>query len=365
MVDPIQLEEAILGIITSFSVDDWVSFTIGQMRNRLQEANTTLGTFSDGEVVDCICSLEGAVLIAARKFSGSTMIPFTRNRSSEDYYRHQFFSIGSFQLKITHEGRKVLMRKEAQSKEVSTSPSTADEMDDRLPLYRRKVFDTDIERTARETLNSGIPLALVMIDVDRFKQINDTHGHPMGDEVLLAVSGTISKRAQGKGKAYRYGGEEMAILLPNYAKMEAAALAETIRLQLERSQMTAKKLTVTASFGVAAIPEDARDGAELLRLADAALISAKQRGRNLVRAVGDPDAMEESRVAKRKQPTSNVLTEEQELAIRKAFFRGQTPECPKDGAFLRVKELGEVGYKTPSLLVVCPECGMQEVLSGA
>jgi diguanylate cyclase (GGDEF)-like protein len=217
----------------------------------------------------------------------------------------------------------------------------------------------------KEAIESGFPLSLVMIDVDKFKQVNDTHGHPIGDDLLLAIATTIANRARGKGKAYRYGrGDEMAILLPNYSKMEAAALAETIRIEFERSRITDKKLTVTASFGVAAVPEDAQVGKDLLNLADSSLLSAKKLGRNLVRAVGDVDEPKESPAPRRKQPTSEALSGEQEAAIRTTYFRGRTPECPKDGALLRVTEFKEVGFKTPSLLVNCPGCGLQVHIRG-
>src|ERR1700733_2835932 len=199
-----------------------------------------------------------------------------------------------------------------------------------------------------------------MVDVDKFKQFNDTHGHPVGDQVLIAVATTIAKRVQGKGKAYRYGGEEIAILLPNYSKVEASALAETIRLELERARRTEKNLAVTASFGVGELTDDAQGGQQLVQLSDDALRSAKQLGRNLVRAVGDTNEAQQSSTLRRKQPAPGVLSEQHQVAIRALHFHGQTPKCPTDGTPLRVKEFNEVGARTPTLLVICPGCGMQE-----
>ena len=358
MVDANSLEKAILGVILRVSRDDWASFSMGDLHNRLRECEGAVGTSSGGEIVDCLCSLEARSLITARKPQGATFVAFTRTMAADEQYRAQFFYNGSFGLKITHEGRKMIGHTE-----VKTTVSV-DEKDDRLPLYRRRVFDADLESAAKDTLASGFPFALIMIDLDKFKMVNDTHGHPTGDEVLLAVSTTIASRARGKGKAYRYGGEEMAILLLNYTKMEAIALAETIRVELERSRVTEKGLKVTASFGVASAPEDARSGKELLRCADNALISAKQRGRNLVRATGDTDEVKESRVPERKQPTPQVLSDDEQVAIRMTHFRGQRPECPKDGALLRIREYHTMDSKTPTLLVTCPGCGMAEMLSG-
>src|SRR5580698_2740769 len=111
MIDPIQLEETILNIIAGIRVDDWVSFTMGQLRNRLQDVSVTLATSSDSEIADCVCSLEARSLIAARKINGGSAAPFERTRSSEDHYRHPFFLIGPFELKTTHEARKLVAQR--------------------------------------------------------------------------------------------------------------------------------------------------------------------------------------------------------------------------------------------------------------
>jgi diguanylate cyclase (GGDEF)-like protein len=358
MVDPLQLEKMILMAISGVGPSEWVRFSMGGLRNRLADLDRSLGMPSDGEITDCIYSLHGRSLIHVRKYDTAGYVSLVRSISEP--YTAQFFGIGSFELKLNHEGRKKMIDRA----EVEVA-SSADAMDDRLPLFRRKVFDADLESAEKELHGSGLGFALVMIDIDKFKQVNDVHGHPTGDEVLMGVAAAISSRVAVKGKAYRYGGEEMAILLANYSRMEATTLAEMIRIDLERSQMSEKRLKVTASFGVAAAPEDARTGQEILALADAALLSAKKLGRNLVRAVGDSDKVTESRAPERKQPVPQGLSDEEQNAIRMTHFRGRTPECPKDGALLRVHEFQDMGSKTPTLLVSCPSCGMQEFLAGA
>jgi diguanylate cyclase (GGDEF)-like protein len=161
-----------------------------------------------------------------------------------------------------------------------------EELDDRLPLARRGAFDRELDLAVEEAKREQEPLALVMIDVDHFKGVNDEHGHPVGDEVLLAVADTIVNRATHKGKAYRYGGEEFALLLPSYSTEEAFGLAERIRKDIEQSTMSTKKLRVTASFGAASFPDHAGDAKRLLERADAALYWAKSAGRN---RVGTPE----------------------------------------------------------------------------
>lgn len=164
------------------------------------------------------------------------------------------------------------------------------ELDDRLPLQRPGSFDQDLTELARPHQRQGQPLALTMIDLDHFKLVNDRHGHPVGDEVLLGVAEMVVKRLGQKGRAYRYGGEEFALLLPNYSAEEACGLAERIRKDIESAEISSKKLKLTASFGVAAVPDHAADGKTLLLEADQALYRAKHGGRNQVRVSGELQA---------------------------------------------------------------------------
>lgn len=113
------------------------------------------------------------------------------------------------------------------------------------------------------------------------------HSLEIGNEVLIAVSNILNDRTRGKGKAYRYGGDEMVILLPNYFKPEAFTLAEIIRVEVAKSVFTTKELKVTITLGVGSLPEDAQDGKGLFNAANQALQSARNLGGNLVRAVGE------------------------------------------------------------------------------
>jgi diguanylate cyclase (GGDEF)-like protein len=360
MADPTQLENAILRIIRGLKVDDWVQLTLGTLRNRLSDVRTDLGSATDAEMVDCMYSLEARDLIAIRKSVNLTYVPFARPRAMEEMYRIQFFWHGSFELKITHEGKKVI----AEPVAILAVAPNIDEFDDLGFLFRKKLFEPDRERFVKEAMKDGFPLALVIIDVDNFGQFNKKHNLEVGDEVLKAVFKTVQNRTGTKGNAYRYGGDEIAILLPNYSKPEAIALAETMRVQVEESAATAKKLKVTITLGVAALPEDAHDGQRLFNAANEALLCAKKLGRNLVRAVGDPDEAEGIRTPTRKQPQSQKITEDQLRTIRMNHFRGGSPICPTDGALLRVKEFNDYGTKTPTLLVTCPGCGLQEFIMG-
>lgn len=172
-------------------------------------------------------------------------------------------------------------KQRARRAESNESPG-AGELDDRLPLARRRVFDHDLSEAAKSAGRDHQPLSLVMMDIDHFKKVNDSWGHPVGDEVLVEVATLVVERLAHKGRAYRYGGEEISLLLPTYSAEEAAGLAERIRKDLEARTLSSRKLRVTASFGVASIPDQSRDAKALLERADAALYEAKEGGRNRV-----------------------------------------------------------------------------------
>lgn len=175
-----------------------------------------------------------------------------------------------------------------QRKESDSPEPLPSDLDDRLPLNRRGAFDRELEEMVKEVKRTGETLSIAMIDIDHFKRVNDQYGHPVGDEVLLAVSELVIRRLTYKGKAYRYGGEEFALLLPNYSVEEAVGLAERIRRDIEEAIISSKSLKVTASFGVASVPEHATDPKTVVEKADAALYEAKNLGRNCVRFNGEP-----------------------------------------------------------------------------
>jgi len=240
------------------------------------------------------------------------------------------------------------------------------ELDDLLPLFRRKIFDADIVRFCDESQKNANGLVLLMIDIDHFKAINDNHGHPVGDEILIGTARLIVERVRGKGKAYRYGGEEFAVLLPNYTATEGIALAEVIRTQVEQTVFSEKKLNVTISIGLSATPEHATTPDDLLTKADAALYEAKGFGRNLVRIFGEPKPVDRQRVPDRKVAVPGGISDDDRESIRVNYFSNRRAECPKDGTGLRIlREFHEMGRRTPTIIIMCPVCGLQEMIHGS
>jgi two-component system cell cycle response regulator len=139
----------------------------------------------------------------------------------------------------------------------------------------------------------GHSLALVVVDIDHFKSINDTHGHAAGDTVLKEVAGRIANSIRTVDRAARIGGEEFALVLVQTDEASALRVAlRTIEL-VSKSPVAAGgglAITVTASAGVAILPADARTAKELFSVADKALYAAKEGGRNRVVKAGGEKA---------------------------------------------------------------------------
>lgn len=129
-------------------------------------------------------------------------------------------------------------------------------------------------------------LCVIFVDIDHFKSINDTFGHHIGDEVLQLVGREMLTRTTDRTRAYRLGGEEFCMVLRESSLPEGLALAEELRLSLERQQLAfdEKPLRLTASFGVACASLDSMDMDALMGAADEALYKAKHNGRNRVEA---------------------------------------------------------------------------------
>ncbi len=143
----------------------------------------------------------------------------------------------------------------------------------------RRVLDELLDQLTARHRRTGDGFSVVMVDVDRFKTINDTLGHATGDEVLRRVASTLRGQLRADETVARYGGEEFVVVLPGSDTAAAEAAAERLRLALHGIDEPA---AVTASFGVASLPGDARTGTEVLALADAALLRAKHEGRDRV-----------------------------------------------------------------------------------
>ena len=149
-------------------------------------------------------------------------------------------------------------------------------------LPNKRSIEETLKRMAAQATRSLTSLAAIMLDLDHFKKINDVYGHARGDEVLTAVGGAIKAALRDSDYAGRYGGEEFLILLPDTTRNGALITAERLLGAIANLRVATENVSVTASLGVALMPDDADSSEDLFRLADRALYAAKQAGRNCI-----------------------------------------------------------------------------------
>ena len=175
-------------------------------------------------------------------------------------------------------------------------------------LYNRAVTDSLISLYSKRHFFNELPiymeiskryrtnLSLVIFDIDHFKNVNDTYGHPAGDMVLKEIASVLKQTLKATSTAYRYGGEEIAIILPQTSKSQAETFAERLRKKIENNPFilsAGQEIKITISLGVAEYKpaaahtgephpsgRDVQDFKEFISKADKALYRAKQKGRN-------------------------------------------------------------------------------------
>jgi diguanylate cyclase (GGDEF)-like protein len=154
--------------------------------------------------------------------------------------------------------------------------------DDLTGLYNHRFLVDSLDQQVALAERLGAPLAILMLDIDHFKLLNDTHGHQAGDLALTTFARTLVGNVRRADLAARYGGEEFVVVMPNTSAAEAFMVAEKIRLAVAATDVTlpgGMPVRLGVSIGVAAFPENARSAGELFSLADAALYRAKRTGR--------------------------------------------------------------------------------------
>ena len=148
-------------------------------------------------------------------------------------------------------------------------------------LANRRRFERQLEREVARTARHGRPFSLITIDIDHFKQVNDTYGHEAGDEAIKTLARVLQQGTRGIDLAARIGGEEFAVILTETNLSGAVEVAERLRVTLKSIEIQSVG-QIAASFGVAECPSQAETARELVARADAALYEAKREGRDRV-----------------------------------------------------------------------------------
>ncbi|GLT19875.1 hypothetical protein GCM10007938_36580 [Vibrio zhanjiangensis] len=159
--------------------------------------------------------------------------------------------------------------------------------DELTQLYNRRALEELIPTEVARAQRHDQPLSILLLDIDHFKQVNDTYGHQVGDKVLRATGRILRLHTRRNDLSFRYGGEEFMVLLPNTDVEKALIVAEKLREEIENSRiLPSKKDHCTASFGITQLYDE--DWQSAVERADNALYSAKTNGRNQVVAGRHP-----------------------------------------------------------------------------
>jgi diguanylate cyclase (GGDEF)-like protein len=156
-------------------------------------------------------------------------------------------------------------------------------------LYVHRYFQLLLDQEIKRSTRYSKPFCVIMMDIDNFKNFNDTYGHLLGDKVLREVAKTLKKISRSEDIVARYGGEEFVMILPETDDQKAVIVAEKIRAEVEKLDIMhgEQPLHVTISLGVAAFPKHAREKEALVRSADMALYTSKRKGKNCVSLSGE------------------------------------------------------------------------------
>lgn len=220
----------------------------------IEDLGSTNGTFVNGKRVKHHELQNGDKI----QISSSTVIKFAFGDKGERMFHDEFYQMANFDA-VTN-------------------------------IYNKRFFNERFKEEFSHAKRNQTPLALIMIDIDFFKKVNDTHGHLAGDFILAQVAQAIKSTVRGEDILARYGGEEFAVVLRGIELTGAVLLAERIRKNLEDAPATfeEKKIPVTISAGVAALSGDNfKTPTDLIAAADEQLYRSKQGGRNKVSAASN------------------------------------------------------------------------------
>lgn len=182
-------------------------------------------------------------------------------------------------------------------------------------VYTRKYFEREFNKIFMRYSQINEPFSVIMADIDKFKNINDTYGHQTGDTVLAMVSKIIKENVRGSDIVGRYGGEEFVVILPDCSPEEAFGVAEKIRRTIEETVVIGNSYSITISQGISSFPEHSQIKEELIPKADQAMYYAKDNGRNQTFVWNKSLAMTNSRMDKLEGIVTGNIVQDQRMAL--------------------------------------------------
>src|SRR5467141_2245723 len=192
-------------------------------------------------------------------------------------------------------------------------------------LYNRRLFSETFEKELHRSRRYGSPLGLVVLDLHRFKEVNDQHGHPRGDEVLRVAAATLKKALRTSDSAFRIGGDEFALLLPQTDAEQALALSRRVETVFaEMLQPLQLNVSVSMDHGVATFPQDGEQAEQLIRVADERLYRLKHANHGRSGNGGSRTPSESVRV-EQASSSDRATTPSAPISIES----GRTPERPE------------------------------------
>ena len=160
--------------------------------------------------------------------------------------------------------------------------------DDLTGCYNRRKLKEDLKEELDRAKRYNNKLSVLMIDIDWFKEYNDSHGHQKGDELLMKLVKILSYNIRFTDKLYRYGGEEFVVLLPETDEVQAKEVAEKLRKKVEEKKFEGEEksqpnMIISVSIGISSYPKNGSSSSEIVQTADSALYEAKSSGKNIVK----------------------------------------------------------------------------------
>jgi len=236
-------------------------------------------------------------------------------------------------------------------------------------LYNRRLFSESFDKELNRARRYGLPLGLVTLDLHRFKEVNDKYGHPRGDEVLRAAAATLQKALRTSDSAFRIGGDEFALLLPQTDAAQALALSRRVETVFAETQQSLQlAFSVSMDHGVATFPQDGDQSDQLMHVADERLYRLKQSmdKRTLepdsrlapAAAAGPPSAVPPTSIATGRAPEKPVSEFEVALsAAAKSISQQTAPETAAPAAFAIQRKSERVSMTGTNAYAVIGEKG--------